>query len=158
MFKNQKGITLIALVITIIVLLILAGITIAMLSGGDSAPAKAKEASALDKIGAAKDAIGIQASVNMSKFYDEKYVQNKGATVASGSASNKLTYTTVQEAVYAAGNAGKTDGVKAQNGVTISQEKNNTIKITYDADNAFYSEGAVDEDGTITWKDKKTNN
>ena len=31
--KNQKGITLIALVITIIVLLILAGVTIAMLTG-----------------------------------------------------------------------------------------------------------------------------
>ena len=34
--KNQKGITLIALVITIIVLLILAGVTIAMLIGGDN--------------------------------------------------------------------------------------------------------------------------
>lgn len=33
MFKEQKGITLIALVITIIVLLILAGVTIAMLTG-----------------------------------------------------------------------------------------------------------------------------
>ncbi len=33
MVKNQKGITLIALVITIIVLLILAGVTIAMLTG-----------------------------------------------------------------------------------------------------------------------------
>ena len=31
--KSQKGITLIALVITIIVLLILAGVTIAMLTG-----------------------------------------------------------------------------------------------------------------------------
>lgn len=34
--KNQKGITLIALVITIIVLLILAGVTIAMLTGGEN--------------------------------------------------------------------------------------------------------------------------
>lgn len=33
MMKNQKGITLIALVITIIVLLILAGVSIAMLTG-----------------------------------------------------------------------------------------------------------------------------
>ena len=32
MLKNQKGITLIALVITIIVLLILAGVSIAMLT------------------------------------------------------------------------------------------------------------------------------
>ena len=32
-YKNEKGITLIALVVTIIVLLILAGISIAMLTG-----------------------------------------------------------------------------------------------------------------------------
>ena len=42
--SSNKGITLIALIITIIVLLILAGITIASLTGSDSAPAKANEA------------------------------------------------------------------------------------------------------------------
>ena len=35
MLKNNKGITLIALVITIIVLLILAGVSIAMLTGNN---------------------------------------------------------------------------------------------------------------------------
>lgn len=56
MFREQKGITLVALVITIIVLLILAGVTIAALSGPngilsnatqatkDTAEAEAKEA------------------------------------------------------------------------------------------------------------------
>ena len=56
MFKEQKGITLVALVITIIVLLILAGVTIAALSGpngiltnatqarGDTLKSEAKEA------------------------------------------------------------------------------------------------------------------
>ena len=34
-FKNKKGITLIALVITIVVLLILAGVSIAMLTGNN---------------------------------------------------------------------------------------------------------------------------
>ena len=42
--KNEKGITLIALVITIIVLLILAGITIAALSGDNGILTRAKEA------------------------------------------------------------------------------------------------------------------
>lgn len=42
--KNQKGITLIALVITIIVLLILAGVTIAMLTGENGILTKAKTA------------------------------------------------------------------------------------------------------------------
>ena len=42
--KNQKGITLIALVITIIVLLILAGITISSITGNDSTMDKAVQA------------------------------------------------------------------------------------------------------------------
>ena len=42
--KKNKGITLIALVITIVVLLILAGITIAALSGDNGILTRAKEA------------------------------------------------------------------------------------------------------------------
>ena len=42
--KNNKGITIIALVITIIVLLLLAGISISMLSGENSIITKAKDA------------------------------------------------------------------------------------------------------------------
>lgn len=44
MFKNQKGITLIALVITIIVLLILAGVSIAMLTGNNGILTQANNA------------------------------------------------------------------------------------------------------------------
>ena len=42
--KNQKGITLIALVITIIVLLILAGVSIAMLTGDNGILSNAQKA------------------------------------------------------------------------------------------------------------------
>ncbi len=48
--KNVKGITLIALVITIIVLLILAGISISMISSQDGILTKAKDAKSLMKI------------------------------------------------------------------------------------------------------------
>ena len=43
MKTKNKGITLIALIITIIVLLILAGVTINALTGSDAAPEKANE-------------------------------------------------------------------------------------------------------------------
>lgn len=43
MFKQQKGVTLVALVITIIVLLILAGVSIAMLTGDNGILTKATE-------------------------------------------------------------------------------------------------------------------
>lgn len=42
--KSKKGITLIALVITIIVLLILAGVSISMISGDDGIATKASQA------------------------------------------------------------------------------------------------------------------
>ena len=46
---SQKGITLIALVITIIVLLILAGVTINMVLGEDGIIAQAQQAQKLNK-------------------------------------------------------------------------------------------------------------
>ena len=88
MFKNQKGITLIALVITIIVLLILAGVTIAMLTGTDSAPVKANEAKQKQDIGAAKDQVMINAQEYQTMAYDMIYV--KGLPI-SGVASSGST-------------------------------------------------------------------
>ena len=49
-YKNSSGITLIAMVITIIVLLILAGISIAMLTGDNSLLNKAGDAVILTEI------------------------------------------------------------------------------------------------------------
>ena len=90
MFKQQKGITLIALVITIIVLLILAGVTIAMLTGGDSAPAKANEAKQKNDIGTARDQVFMTAQDALLTYYDETYVQagsvqSSGTTLGSAS-------------------------------------------------------------------------
>ena len=55
--KKNKGITLIALVITIIVLLILAGVTINSIVGNESAMEKAKEAKLEDEKGNELDTI-----------------------------------------------------------------------------------------------------
>ena len=57
--QKNSGITLIALVITIIVLLILAGVTIATLTGDNGILTKASKASEQTKIGEEKEAIGI---------------------------------------------------------------------------------------------------
>ena len=55
MFKEQKGVTLIALVITIIVLLILAGVSIAMLTGDNGILNKSTKAAASQKVAEARD-------------------------------------------------------------------------------------------------------
>ena len=57
--KERKGITLIALVITIIVLLILAGVSIAMLTGQNGILTQAQNASEQTEIGAEKEAISL---------------------------------------------------------------------------------------------------
>ncbi len=58
--KNQKGITLVALVVTIIVLIILAGIAISMTVGENGIFTKAKEAKRLQITAEAKEKIGTE--------------------------------------------------------------------------------------------------
>ena len=58
--KSKKGITLIALVITIIILIILAGISIAILGGEDGLIAKAKEAGQKQKVAEIKEKLGLE--------------------------------------------------------------------------------------------------
>ena len=57
--KKERGITLIALVITIIVLLILAGVSIAMLTGQNGILTQAQNASEQTEVGAEKEAISL---------------------------------------------------------------------------------------------------
>ena len=54
-FKSSKGITLVALVITIIILLMLAGITVVALSGENGLFSKTKQAREKYSIGEAKE-------------------------------------------------------------------------------------------------------
>lgn len=136
MFKGQKGITLIALVITIIVLLILAGVSIAMLSGSDSTPAKASEAVIKDAIAAGKDAVTLTATDAISDFYEAKYVNN----------NNDSTITTAGAAVL--------DKTFTSSNVTITVDKTaKTVTITSNSDNTYSSVGAVNDNGGITWTD-----
>lgn len=69
--RNSNGITLIALVITIIVLLILAGVTIATLTGENGLLTRANESKTQTEIGEEKEQINlaiINARLNTSKY------------------------------------------------------------------------------------------
>ena len=162
MFKNQKGITLIALVITIIVLLILAGITIALIAGQNSAPEKAGEGRARTAIGAAKDAINMQASTNIATYYDEKYVKNYTENGTGTPATNKLTWTSEQAAAAAAGTQSTATNTPvgstaAVDGVSFSCT-DNTITVTYTAEAKYTATGEVQVGGTIKWTDNTAAN
>lgn len=57
MFKKERGITLVALVVTIVVLLILAGVSISMVLGNNGIVTKAKETQAAQDRAYAEDVI-----------------------------------------------------------------------------------------------------
>ncbi|MEE0866290.1 MAG: prepilin-type N-terminal cleavage/methylation domain-containing protein [Clostridia bacterium] len=86
--KNQKGITLIALVITIIVLLILAGITIAMLTGDNGLLTKSKESAAASAVAGAKDEVSLEFQNEMAAYLQDKYTA--GATETAPTAQSVL--------------------------------------------------------------------
>lgn len=77
--KNERGITLVALVVTIVVLLILAGITIMYVMSDNGVFGKAQEA------GTKSDAAAVQEAVStaLTSIYPEIYVPSTGG-VTSG--------------------------------------------------------------------------
>ena len=85
--NNKKGITLIALVITIIVLLILAGVSISMLTGDNSLLGNAQKTGPANNIGAAKDEVGLAYNTAMQEYYETKYASTNGT---NGTFATKL--------------------------------------------------------------------
>ena len=77
--KKQTGITLIALVITIIVLLILAGVSIAMLTGNNGILTQANQAKENTKVATAKEKVQIEAAGSLDNtgvFSKAKFKEN----------------------------------------------------------------------------------
>ena len=75
--KNQRGITLIALVITIIVLLILAGVSIAMLTGDNGILSNATRAVAENNIAEDKESAALDLNAAYTDYMAAKYVDNE---------------------------------------------------------------------------------
>ena len=74
--RNQKGITLVALVITIIVLLILAAVTIAALGGSNGILTNASNSQVQNELGEAKDLINLAANEGVNEYYTTTYVNS----------------------------------------------------------------------------------
>lgn len=68
--RNQKGITLIALVITIIVLLILAGVSIAMLTGENGILNKASKSKAETGLAQALEVVNLELNTQLTNVMD----------------------------------------------------------------------------------------
>ena len=79
MMKNNKGITLIALVITIIVLLILAGVSIAMLTGNNGILTQATNADKTTTIAGVREKVELAIAAAYSKALS---ASPSGATIS----------------------------------------------------------------------------
>ena len=75
MMKNQRGITLIALVITIIVLLILAGVSIAMLTGENGILNKATSSRSATNEAEAVERINLALNAVKAEIYDQQVTE-----------------------------------------------------------------------------------
>lgn len=138
MLKKNGGITLIALVITIIVLLILAGVSIAMLTGTNGLLTRSTEAADKQKIAGAKDVISTDVAALGADWYEEKYVKNTtGLAEKDAYVATKLSYTggTVQGCTISVDTANK----KIR--VYVSGAKKDDVA----------AEATINADASLTW-------
>ena len=163
--KGNKGITLIALVITIIVLLILAGVSIAMLTGENSILKKGSQADAENQLGAANDAISILVAEKVSEYYEKAYVDQEQTTLQNG--LNAYIAGAVDadacERVIQNDNIKKSgDGSsitvdwtnvdKTATGTNRDTEVQDVFKITLTDNTTTYTSHGAYRNGKVTWK------
>lgn len=151
--KNQKGITLIALVVTIVVLLILAGTSIAMLSGENGIITQAKEAQVanvegdvVEKIDMAYNTIYtiVLSKVSVDKSYDPTDAAT-GEELASTVIAELGMTTTTLSAVDAEANKKAADDSANSGYVVTYDSANHTIEVKY-TDANFTEEAEEDYD------------
>ena len=145
MKNNQKGVTLIALVITIIVLLILAGVSIAMLSGENGILTSATKSAAASAIADAKSAIATKIANLTTEYYNTYYVA--GAGNAGNLAQNLQGHgsTIASEATAASNNSVDVSYDTGAKTFTIKYKKNPTV---------YYSvSSAIGAGQYMTWTD-----
>jgi len=89
MLKKQKGITLIALVVTIVVLLILAGVTISLLLDENGIIAKSKDARTETRVSQIEDEVGMWKQHNFINK-ESNQAQESADTMLESLISRKL--------------------------------------------------------------------
>ena len=136
--RNQKGITLVALVITIIVLLILAAVTIAALGGQNGILTNASRSQVANELGEAEDLINLTANEAINNYYTTIYVN--GTAEVDGTNDKQTVVTNAINALSL--NNGTTKGITDQGDdklVTVTS-KNGKGKAT----------ATIDENGTLS--------
>lgn len=133
--KKNNGITLIALVITIIVLLILAGVSIAMITSQDGILGKAKSAKIDNTLAEGVDQVNLKIIDLQTSYYQERYVDGTTTDEIDDYMSTKL------EAAYPAASG------KAGSCTAVYDKTTKKITLTYESQTKVGTLAS----GTITW-------
>ena len=102
MLKNKNGITLIAMVITIIVLLILAGVAISTLAGENGVINRTTKAKTATRAGEIKDLLRLEATNNKAAEYQNEKQKTRSEFITELVAEGKLSEEEVEELQSAA--------------------------------------------------------
>ena len=130
MRREQKGITLIALVITIIVLWILAGVSIAMLTGENGILTKAIQSTEETAKGEATEAIKLAVSTIKTEMLDGTTAKNTTIASAGMTPSNIATVILYSYPNSKANGIAASGTEKAKIEFTASNNKKVTVPIT----------------------------
>ena len=95
--SENRGITLLALIVTIIVLLILSGISIAMLTGDNGIYDNAVTANRATRAGEVKERVALEVSNNQILKYTNRTEKTRDEVIAELQAEGKLTAEEVEE-------------------------------------------------------------
>ena len=165
--RNNKGITLVALVITIIVLLILAGVSIAALGGQNGILTNASKARQEDAIGAQRDVVAMAINEATNAYYSVTYAGADEAdypfandalkpgegtnTKVEGGDAQATAINFIKDATYVSNNEATTKGEGAKVQVTGSGASTKVQIITTD-DAPVFIEATLDDNGALgTW-------
>ena len=142
--RKDKGITLIALIITIIVILILAGISIAMLAGNNSILNRAGQSRVANALGTGKDAVNMAVMSAVQDYYQSVYDgQNVSNTYSATDLDNYII------ANVRNGNTENKDYNLEVADVNFGVWEGKSITLTYTPDSSEVT-GTLDN-GVMTW-------
>ena len=152
--EQKRGITLIALVITIIVLLVLAGVSIASLTGDNGVLTKASDSKILNAIGEAKDEINLKATEGISEYYESIYLNGTSTSTHSITELAKMVMTKIANAFTKGDKTGIPNDEYRDYTIAIKGEGiDATITIQSKAVSTLKAVGTMQDDGKIVWSD-----
>ena len=164
-FRKDKGITLIALVVTIIVLLILAGISISMLTGQNgilnratTAKKQTENTNARDELALAITSLGMDYHINGQGGTFRDYIFSHEADLKKELGSDQVTLNSAENTITYKGKiftVNEDGSIEAVDGIALTDTKKTLQIVDGTAEEATITANLINLDGSITWSSNK---